>query len=381
MTQKLPLILLSLLTLAFPAAGQAARASHARTHTLTGTVLDVSSKSHLIRVVAAGAVRTYRVSGNVGRSVRRGARVSLQASGGSARHLKVLSHARTISFYARMVRSRSGSLVVSPGDGKPLALATSKAKATKHRVKNGHVRAHLAGDIPISIQGLHPGQTILITISLSPVGDELSIAIKLIDTTPSTGTGGQPAGQTLSGTVVSVDDGSNTFTVADSSGNTTDFTLSDALVASNDQLPSECDLVAVTYHADPSSPDQLIADAVNATGTDTSSTCGDSSGDQEAIGAVTAIDPVAGTIAVTTTDGQSLQLSADQSLLDGLGVGDQVDVLYAQADDGSLVADNIAPVDTTGGDTGTGTGTGTDTGTVTGTDTASVTGADAGSGS
>jgi hypothetical protein len=326
MTQKLPLILLSLLTLAFPAAGQAARASHARTHTLTGTVLDVSSKSHLIRVVAAGAVRTYRVSGNVGRSVRRGARVSLQASGGSARHLKVLSHARTISFYARMVRSRSGSLVVSPGDGKPLALATSKAKATKHRVKKGHVRAHLAGDIPISIQGLHPGQTILITISLSPVGDELSIAIKLIDTTPSTGTGGQPAGQTLSGTVVSVDDGSNTFTVADSSGNTTDFTLSDALVASNDQLPSECDLVAVTYHADPSSPDQL---------------------------------------------------TADQSLLDGLGVGDQVDVLYALADDGSLVADNIAPVDTTGGDTGTGT----DTGTVTGTDTASVTGIDAGSGS
>jgi hypothetical protein len=354
MTPKFSLAMMaSSLALIAPGAAQAAAHSHHASHsrTVSGTVLDASSRSHVVRVVTArGAVRSYRVAGALGRSVRRGARVRFSSTGAVASHLKVLSHVRSVTFLARVVRSRDG-LVVSAGDGSRVRLGAASVKVAKHHVRKGNARAHAAADIPITIHGLIPGQAVLVTMSLSPAGQVVGITIDVIN--PPMATGGPATPQQLSGTVVAVDEESGVFTVADSTGTTTDFTMSDALLAADDQLPSQCDIVSVTYHADPSSPDQMVADTVTTTGTDTTSpACSDSSGgDQEATGVVTGLDPVAGTITVTTADGTKLTMAADSGLLDGISLGDRVDVMYAQAADGSLVADNVAPVDASAGTT------------------------------
>jgi hypothetical protein len=376
MTKKLSAALISALTLAAPAAAQAAVHSHAhhrsRSHAITGTVLSRTGRSFEL-VGHSGAVRPYHVAGSLARSVRRGARVAFTATGATASHLRVTGHARQVSFLARVGGSAGGAVSLTLGDGRHVKVkrvARKSARVRKH-VRIGHVVAHMASDLPvISIQGLQPGQTVLVTITLDPSGNQLQISIKLVDSsTGGTGTSGPATtgGQHATGTVVGVDEDNGVITVADANGNTTDYALSDALLASSDSLPGECDIVDVAYHADPTDPSTLIADMVDTTGTDTTTgDCAttDEPADQEAIGQITALDPVNGAVTVQTADGQTLPLSADASLLDGLTLGGQVDVLYYQADDGSLVADDIETVDsaTGAGDTGSGdTGSG-DTG-------------------
>jgi hypothetical protein len=309
-------------------------------------------------VTASRAVRSYHLKGALPRGVRRGTRVHFTASGGSASHLAVVSHTRTVRFLARVVSSKHGATVLSLADGSRLALAAPKAKHSKTHKRS--VRAHAAGDVTVKVLGLNPGQVVLVTMTLSPDGSELGITIQLVNsgTTGTTGTTGAtgttPADQQATGTVVSVDEDNGVVTVADASGNTTDYALSDALLANTDTLPNECDTVQVSYHADPSDPTALIADSITTTGTDTTSpgcsdtSSGDGSSDQEAIGTVTAVDATAGTISVSTDTGP-LAFTADPRLLDGLSVGDQVDVLYATAADGSLTADDVSPVDLSSG--------------------------------
>jgi hypothetical protein len=367
MNLKLPAALLSALTLAAPAAAQAATHAHrSSAHAVTGTVLSADGRSFEL-VGRSGAVRHYHVSGHLSGAVHRGARVSFTAAGARASRLRVVGHVRKVQFLARLGSTSGSAVALTLGDGGHLKLKGQTKKSRKHvrnhrKYRVGHVIAHMAGDVPpISIQGLQPGQTVLVTISLDPAGNELQIAIKLIDpATAGTSTGSDggsvPAGdQHATGTVVSVDEDNGVVTVADASGNTTDYTLSDALLASDDSLPNECDIVDVAYHADPADATNLIADQVTTTGTDTTNgDCSsvDTGDDQEAIGSITAVDPVNGTITVLTQDAQTLSLSADPSLLDGLNIGDQVDVLYAQGDNGSLVADDISPVDSSSDSSG-----------------------------
>jgi hypothetical protein len=346
LNRSLRIALLSASALAFPAVSAAA------THKVTGTVLASSTKSHTVEVVSGrGAVRTYHVAGKSARGLRRGARVSFSSAHGSAAGLKVVAHARSVTFLGKVVRSRGGALVVAIGDGSRISLAAAKRHA-KHKARRGHARAHAAQDVSVNVTGLAPGQTVLITLTLSPAGDELGITIHLVAAPPATQTS---ADQQQSGTVVAVDEDNGVVTVDDGSGNTTDLTLSDALLATTDELPSECDTVTVSYHADPADPSSLVADSITTTGTDDTcdSSSSDGSGgdsDQEVLGTLSAIDPVAGTITVSTPDGQSLVIGADPTMLGGLGVGDQVDVLYAQADDGSLQADDVSAPDDGSGD-------------------------------
>jgi hypothetical protein len=197
----------------------------------------------------------------------------------------------------------------------------------------------MASDLTISVEGLKPGQTVLITLTLSPSGDSVAVTIKRVDA-------GVVAGQTssqLSGTVTSSDPDSNSFTVTDAAGNDHSFIASDAALSG--VSIAECDVVDVTYH---SAADLLVADQVHVSGTETTGACdssssSSSSSELEALGTITALDAAGGSVTITTDDGQTLQLGVDPSLLDGLATGAQVDVLYSDNGDGTLTADDIQP--------------------------------------
>jgi preprotein translocase subunit YajC len=72
--------------------------------------------------------------------------------------------------------------------------------------------------------------------------------------------------------------------------------------------------------------------------------------DRDATGTITAID--ASSVTIQTDAGQSMTFQASSDVLDGFEVGDQVDVTYYAEADGTLVADDIEPVDDGSGDDG-----------------------------
>jgi Domain of unknown function (DUF5666) len=76
--------------------------------------------------------------------------------------------------------------------------------------------------------------------------------------------------------------------------------------------------------------------------------------DQDVTGAVTSVD--ANSVSVQVDGQGEMTFQADPDLLDGLQVGDQVDVTYFTDDTGSLVADDIEWIDGSGGDQGDGSG-------------------------
>jgi hypothetical protein len=338
--RALPLAVLIITALALPASSQAARASGTRT--VTATVLQASPKSHLIRVVTdAHAVRSYHVKGRFNRWIARGARLRFVSRGADAYHVVMVGRTRKVKFYGRVVRSGNKGLVLKLGDGQRFQLNSPSKRPAKGRhgaPSKHHARAHMAGDITISVEGLKPGQTVLITLTLSPSGDGVGITIRLVDSSSDTV---QSGSQQLSGTVTSLDPSSNSFTVTDANGDSSDFTASDGVLM-NAAL-QECDRVDVTYHVD---GDTLVADDVQVTGSDASGNCGSASSDElEALGTVAAIDATARTITITTDDGQTLALAADPSVLDGVTVGEHVDVLYSDNGDGTFTADGIAAAD------------------------------------
>jgi hypothetical protein len=290
-------------------------------------------------VTAAGAVRSYNVKGRLPRGLTPGVRVRFVARGATAYRVHTIGRVRKLQFYGRVMHSGRGGAVLRLGDGRGLQLTYPAQGARKGRHGSRHKgrpRAHLAPDVTISFEGLRPGQTVLITLTLSPTGDSVAITIKLVDAT-----GSAPAvpttSQQLSGTVTALDATSNSFTVTDASGNDHDFTAPDSVLL--DAAMQECDLVDVSYHQ---TGDQLTADDVHVTGADTTGACADSSTSElEAIGTISALDTAGVLVTITTDDGQTLNLVADPSLLDGLAAGQHVDVLYSDSGDGTLTADDI----------------------------------------
>jgi hypothetical protein len=72
--------------------------------------------------------------------------------------------------------------------------------------------------------------------------------------------------------------------------------------------------------------------------------------DKDVTGAITAIG--ASSVTIQTDSGQSMTFQASADVLDGFEVDDQVDVTYYSEADGTLVADDIEPVDDGSADDG-----------------------------
>jgi hypothetical protein len=266
----------------FVAAGVLAVPASAAARPLQASVLRLDRKHHTVRVVTANhAVRSFHYSGKLGKRVKPGSRITADARGRTLRRVKPRGRVRVLKFYGRVVSDGRRGLVLRLGDGKRLTLGGGTP---------GHAAVRAASadhPISISIQGLQPGQTVLVTIAFDSSGGE-TITIQI---TVSTGDG--------SGDPVDNGDGGQ---IDDNNGE--DYTVD---------------------------------------------------------GTVTAVDPGAGTLEIDTADGH-LVFTADPEDLDGLSVGDTVEIDYAKdTSTGDLIADDVFPIDPgagSGDNSGDGSGSG-----------------------
>jgi hypothetical protein len=290
----------------------------------TGAVLRVNRAHHKLEIVdSRHAVRSYTTaSRRAVRKLRAGAKVSFQAQGGRITSLRPLGRAHKISFLAKVVSASSGKgLVLRLGDGNELRLG--KRQLTRH----AH-RAHRSS-VQIDIQGLDAGQVLLITETVDRAGN-VTITIKLM---PSSDPNGDD--QDATGTITAL--GTGSLTIQTDDGQSMTF-QADPMLLEDFSLGDDVD---VSYYTD--ADGSLVADDVEPL---------DDSGsdDLDAIGTVTAI---AGDSITVQVDGSGpMTFQADSDLLDGVAVGDLVDVTYFQDTDGSLVADDIEPADDSGDDSG-----------------------------
>ncbi|HEX6461382.1 MAG TPA: copper-binding protein [Thermoleophilaceae bacterium] len=289
----------------------------------TGVVLRVNRAHHKLEIVDAGhVVRSYtaRPGRRAARKVRAGVKVSFQATGGRITSLRVAGRARKLAFLGKVVSNGSKGVVLRLGDGQDLRLG--KRRFGKHRAHHSSVQ--------INLQGLNPGQVVLITETTDSAGD-LTITIKLVP-------GADPNGddQDVTGTITAIGAGSVTIQADD--GSTMTF-QADAVLLEGFEVGDQVD---VTYYADAGG--SLVADDIEPVDD------GSGAEDLDALGTVTALDAGAGTITVQVDGGGPMTFQADADLLDGVAVGDYVDVTYFQDTHGSLVADDVEPADTSGAD-------------------------------
>lgn len=174
---KLPRPLLTIACILGASALAPATAPGAAPHTTAGQAgVVLSAAHHGVRLVDR-AHRVSKVHVRSARGLRRGQRVSIR--NGRAR---VLGRVHRIAFLGRVVRSSARGTVLRLGDGSTFKLG----KPSRH----GH-GARAASTITVDVQGLAPGQTVLITLSTDDRGN-VAIAIKLLPATTEIGDGKGP---------------------------------------------------------------------------------------------------------------------------------------------------------------------------------------------
>jgi preprotein translocase subunit YajC len=317
MKRLTPSIAAAIALLAVPASSAAAQ-------TQRGAVLRVDRSHHRVEVVdARHAVRSYAAPRAAARKLRAGAKVSFQSSGGRISALRVNGRAHKLSFYAKVVSKRAGAATVRLGDGNELRLA---ARQPGHRRHHAH-----RGSVQINLQGLQPGQVVLITETIDRAGN-VTITIKLV---PNADPNGDD--QDATGTITAID--ASSVTIQTAAGQSMTFQ------ASSDVLDGfeVDDQVDVTYYAE--GDGTLVADDIEPAD---DGSADDGTDDLDAIGTVTALD--ADTITIQVDGAGPMTFAADSDTTDGIEVGDHVDVSYYQDDDGSLVADDVELTDDGSGD-------------------------------
>jgi len=314
MKRLLPSCAAAIALLAIPAAASAS----------TGAVLRVNRAHHKLEIVdSQHAVRGYTaaVPRRALRKVRAGAKVSFQASGGRITSLHVAGRAHKLAFLAKVVSASNGKgLVLRLGDGSELRLGKRQLGRHAHRG-----RAHRSS-VQINVEGLNPGQVVLITETVDGAGN-VTITIKLM---PNADPNGDD--QDVTGTITAL--GADSITIQTDGGQSMTFQSDPVLLEDY----SVGDQVDVSYYTD--ADGSLVADDVEPLDD------GSGADDLDAIGTVTAID--ASSVTVQVDGSGAMTFSADADLLDGVSVGDVVDVTYFQDTDGTLVADDIEPADDSG---------------------------------
>jgi hypothetical protein len=350
-----------------------------------GVVLSVNSKHHSIEVVDSHhVVHAFRYGGGLPK-LHAGSKIGFTGSRGHISHVRVVSaSSHTVAFLARVISSNSKGVVFGLGDGSKVHFASKQVVHHRtHRKHIARIASNFGGGISINIEGLEPGVTVLVT---ETIGADGSITITLTLPSPSApGVGGQ---QQASGVVTEVDTDAFVLTTGDGS----DLRLhmaADTLANLNLQ---SCDTANVTYHQDGGmliadnvndtgvsnsgdcsgdwsadqdaygyitsisdtsvtiqtdggpmtfdvNPDDgltdgfVIGDGVDVTyfdnGDGTYSADDIEYNDQDVTGTVTAVSDGSVTIAADS-NGRSVTFNVDPSLglLDGVSVGDDIDVYY-----------------------------------------------------
>jgi len=299
----------------FPA-GALAAASHSK-------VVSVDARHHTVHLVdATHVVHAYGYHGRLPR-LGLGDSISYRRSGHAISHVRKTARAfGTVSFYAKVVRSGSKHVRLRLGDGSGFQLA-SKAVSSK-------AVAHAAtstAPVTIQVQGLTPGETVLISETVDAQG-HWTITITLPSSATSAGNGsgdgsGDNSGddQLAEGTItqvadsrlaISTDAGPLSFSVDPTEGLTDGFLVGD--------------VVDVSYYAN--ADGSLSADDVEYV-------------ELDATGTVTTVSNASLTLTDDAT-GQPDTFTADPTmgLFDGVNPGDEVDVTYHQSA-GGYVADAV----------------------------------------
>jgi Domain of unknown function (DUF5666) len=304
----------------FPA-GALANASRAK-------VLSADARHHTVRLVdSTHVVRAYRYRGSLPH-LSLGDRVSFRRSG----HSQTISHVKktgrafgTIAFYAKVVRSGSRQVQLRLGDGSAFQLSSKQVSARTM----AHAAVVSTAPVTIQVQGLTPGETVLISETVDARGHwTITLTLPTSATasgggsTSGDGSGGDSADDQLAeGTITQVSDSGLTvntgaqtvsFSVDPSEGLTDGFLVGD--------------VVDVSYYAN--GDGSLRADDVEYV-------------EQDATGVVSAVSD-GGLTLVDDVTGQPDMFSGDAGLglFDGVNPGDHVDVTYHQSATG-LVADAV----------------------------------------
>jgi hypothetical protein len=278
-----------------------------------GALLRVDRSHHRVEIVnARHVVRSYTVAGRLPSKLRSGAVVSFKPKGKKLSGLRVTGRTRKLTFYGTVVSSAKKGAVLRLSDGRSW-------KVGKKQVKRAH-----GSSVSISLEGLDKGQVVLITM-VTDSGGNVSITIKLVKGHDPTGGEDDEA----EGTVTAIDDTSITIDTGDE-----EMTFeADADLLEDIQVGDDVD---VTYYGD---GDTLVADDVELV---------DGEADDSVVGTVSQVRGDGLTVQV---DGEgAMSFEADADVLEGVSVGELVEVTYYQEDDGSLVADDVEAADDTGGD-------------------------------
>jgi hypothetical protein len=301
------------LILAAGLAGLAVFPAGALANTSRSKVLSVDTRHHKVELVdAAHVVHAYRYRGALPH-LGLGDRVSYRRSGQTISHVKKTGRAfGTISFYAKVVRSGSKQVRLRLGDGSALRLSSDQV-STK---PVAYAAAVSTAPVTIQVQGLAPGETVLIAETVDAQG-HWTITLTLPSTSTSGGgaTSGGGSGddpgddQLAEGTITRISDtglavstgsGSLSFSVDPTAGLTDGFLVGD--------------VVDVSYYDN--ADGSLSADDVEYV-------------EQDATGVVSAVSDASLTL-VDDATGQPDIFSTDpgMGLFDGVSNGDQVDVTY-----------------------------------------------------
>jgi hypothetical protein len=306
-------------------------------------VLSVDARHHTVQLVdASHVVHGFRYRGKLPR-LGLGDGVSYRQSGHTISHVKKTGRASgTTSFYAKVVRSGSKKLRLRLGDGNPFSLSAKQvsSKAVAHAAAasahaaavSPHAAAVSPASVTLQVQGLAPGQTVLISETVDARG-RWTITITLPSSSGAGGgnTSGSGSGQgsgddsgndqlaegaitqvSASQLAVSTDAGTFSFSVDSSEDLTDGFLIGD--------------VVDVSYYEN--ADGSLVADDVEYV-------------EQDATGVVSAVSEMSLTL-VDDATGQPDTFSGDpdMGLFDGVNPGDTVDVTYHQGAAG-LVADAV----------------------------------------
>ncbi len=317
------------LILAAGLAGLAVFPAGALAGTPRAKVVSVDTRHHAVHLVdARHVVHAFRYRGKLPR-LGLGDSVSYRRAGRAITQVKRTARAfGTVSFYAKVVRSGAKQVRLRLGDGSAFQLS-SKRVSTK---PVAHAAAGSTAPVTIQVQGLAPGETVLISETVDTGGHwTITLTLPSASTTGAGTTSGDGSGdgsgdssgddQLAEGTITQVSDsrlavntGSATlsFSVDPTEGLTDGFLVGD--------------VVDVSYYqnADRSlSADDVEYSELDATGTVSTVSAG----------SLTLVDDVTG---------QQDTFSADPAmgLFDGVTPGDEVDVTYHQSAAGD-VADAV----------------------------------------
>jgi hypothetical protein len=278
-------------------------------------------------VNAKHVVGGYRYRGSLS-AVGFGTRVRFRSVGSTIKHLTVeKGQVKSVQFLGRVISAHAGQMTLRLADKR---IVHVKAKVVHSGASGG---------------GVVPGQVLLITESRRTGKDArgkgggggaggATVTASPVSSTSETGT------PQVDGTVVELD--ASDLAVQSANGTTTSFTASPTLLAN--LQASICDTVTVAYHRSGSTN---VADTVVENDDDATAAC-NNAGDgpdadappgQDVDGTITKMTLT--TVSIATADGGAPTFTAGVALTGDYLIGDDVDVTYNTASDGSLLASDI----------------------------------------